>query len=188
MTDAEITDKMCEAFDLNKEKKTAEALDAFLLVGEQTAKQQTEDERQVYVCSQLMACSCLRTLKRYEEGYRLAKKLMEGKLLESERKNVEYEYAYNGYMYAVDFIKTDKTHSEHEYGRQILSEIAPYANDFLRPYILPKIPYSWYADGTSCFISAEYDKALTCFHNAYEGYMKLDKQVDAVKSLRDMAN
>lgn len=187
MTDAEITSKMYEAFALNKEKKTAEALDAFLLVGEQTAKQQTEDERQVYVCSQLMACSCLQTLKRYEEGYRLAKKLMEGKLLESERKNVESEYAYNGYMYAVDFIKTDKTRSEHEYGRQILSEIAPYANDFLRPYILPKIPYSWYADGASYFISAEYDKALTCFRNAYEGYMKLDKHVDAVKCLREMA-
>lgn len=76
LTEAEVTAKMNEAFALNNAKKTAEALDAFLLVGRNTEQQRNEVEHQVYVCSQTMACMCYETLKRYEEAYLLAKKPM----------------------------------------------------------------------------------------------------------------
>ena len=56
LTEAEVTAKMNEAFALNNAKKTAEALDAFLLVGKNTEQQRNEVEHQVYVCSQTMAC------------------------------------------------------------------------------------------------------------------------------------
>ena len=93
-----------QAIELQKAKKTDKALALFLEVGKNTELQRTEYERLVYVFSQTMACMCYHTLKRYEEGYLLAKKLMQGRLLESEKKDVGVEYAYNGYMYAVDFI------------------------------------------------------------------------------------
>ena len=80
LTEAEVTAKMNEAFVLNNAKKTAEALDAFLLVGRNTEQQRNEVEHQVYVCSQTMACMCYEILKRYEEAYLLAKKLMSCRL------------------------------------------------------------------------------------------------------------
>ena len=187
LTEAEVCAKMNEAFELNKEKKRVEALEAFLIVGQNTEKQRTVAEHQVYICSQTMACSCYRILERYEEGYILAKKLMQGTLLDSEKKDVEFEYAYNGYMYAIDFIKSDKTHEQRKYGRDIMIAIAPYANETLSPYILPKIPFSWYADGAKYFISGEYDKASSCFKNAYKGYIDLEKTEDAVKAIKEEA-
>ena len=60
LTEAEVTAKMNEAFALNNAKKTAEALDAFLLVGRNTVQQRNEVERQVYVCSQTMASCVMR--------------------------------------------------------------------------------------------------------------------------------
>ena len=88
LTEAEVTVKMNEAFALNRAEKTAEALDAFLLVGRNTELQRTDVERQVYVCSQTMACMCYETLNRYEEAYLLAKKLITGNLTEKEKKDV----------------------------------------------------------------------------------------------------
>lgn len=89
LTEAEVTAKMNEAFALNNAKKTAEALDAFLIVGKNTEQQRNEVEHQVYVCSQTMSCMCYETLKRYEEAYLLAKKLMSGSLTEKEKKRCQ---------------------------------------------------------------------------------------------------
>ena len=107
LTEAEVTAKMNEAFALNNANKTAEALDAFLLVGRNTEQQRNEVEHQVYVCSQTMACMCYETLGRYEEAYLLAKKLMSGGLTEKEKKDVGHLYAMNGYMYATCFMHRD---------------------------------------------------------------------------------
>lgn len=189
LTGAEVDVKMNEAIELQKAKKTDKALALFLEVGKNTELQRTEYERLVYVFSQTMACMCYHTLKRYEEGYLLAKKLMQGRLLESEKKDVGVEYAYNGYMYAVDFItKESSSREEREYGREIFTEIAPYADEILQPYVVPNISYSWYVDGSRFFISAEYNKALLCFQKAYDGYMKINKLTDAVNTLKQMAS
>lgn len=89
LTEAEVTAKMNDVFALNNAKKTAEALDAFLLVGRNMEQPRNEVEHQVYVCSQTMTCICYEILKRYEAAYWLAKKLVTGSLTEKEKKQTQ---------------------------------------------------------------------------------------------------
>lgn len=185
LTEAEVTAKMNEAFALNNAKKTAEALDAFLLVGRNTEHQRNEVEHQVYVCSQTMACMCYETLKRYEEAYLLAKKLMSGGLTEKEKKDVGHLYAMNGYMYATSFMHGDNRQLAK--ARAILEEIMPYADDRVREYALPKTPLSWYLEGAEYHLSQQYDKALACYQNALKGFMELRKIDDEISVLRHIA-
>ena len=185
LTEAEVTAKMNEAFALNNAKKTAEALDAFLLVGRNTEQQRNEVEHLVYVCSQTMACMCYETLKRYEEAYLLAKKLMSGGLTEKEKKDVGHLYAMNGYMYATSFMHGDNRQLAKV--RAILKEIMPYANGKVREYALPKIPLSWYLEGAEYHLSQQYDKALACYQNALKGFIELRKTDDEISVLRHIA-
>ena len=185
LTEAEVTAKMNEAFVLNNAKKTAEALDAFLLVGKNTEQQRNEVEHQVYVCSQTMACMCYETLKRYEEAYQLAKKLMSGGLTEKEKKDVGHLYAMNGYMYATSFMQGDNRQLAK--ARAILEEIMPYANGKVREYALPKIPLSWYLEGAEYHLSQQYDKALAGYQNALKGFIELRTTDDEISVLRHIA-
>lgn len=185
LTEAEVTAKMNEAFALNNAKKTAEALDAFLLVGRNTEQQRKEVERQVYVCSQTMACMCYETLKRYEDAYLLAKKLMSGSLTEKEKKDIAHLYAMNGYMYATSFMPGDNRQLVK--ARTILEEIMPYADGKVREYALPKIPLSWYLEGAEYHLSQQYDKALSCYQNALKGFIELRKTDDEISVLRHIA-
>ena len=185
LTEAKVTAKMNEAFALNNAKKTAEALDAFLLVGRNTEQQRNEVERQVYVCSQTMACMCYETLKRYEEAYRLAKKLVTGSLTEKEKKDVGHLYAMNGYMYATGFMHGNN--KQFAKARAILEEIMPYDDGKVREYALPKIPLSWYLEGAEYHLSQQYDKALICYQNALKGFMELRKIDGEISVLRHIA-
>lgn len=185
LTEAEVTAKMNEAFALNNAKKTAEALDAFLLIGRNTEQQRNEVEHQVYGCSQTMACMCYETLGRYKEAYLLAKKLMSGGLTEKEKKDVGHLYAMNGYMYATSFMHGDNRQLAKV--RAILKEIMPYANDKVREYALPKIPLSWYLEGAEYHLSQQYDKALACYQNALKGFIELRKTDDEISVLRHIA-
>lgn len=185
LTEAKVTAKMNEAFALNNAKKTAEALDAFLLVGRNTEQQRNEVERQVYVCSQTMACMCYETLKRYEDAYLLSKKLMSGSLTEKEKKDVGHLYAMNGYMYATGFMHGNN--KQFAKARAILKEIMPYANGKVREYALPKIPLSWYLEGAEYHLSQQYDKALACYQNALKGFIELRKTDDEISVLRHIA-
>lgn len=185
LTEAEVTAKMNEAFALNDAKKTAEALDAFLLVGRNTEQQRNEVEHQVYVCSQTMACMCYETLKRYEEAYLLAKKLMSSGLTEKEKKDVVHLYAMNGYMYATSFMHRDNRQLAK--ARTILEEIMPYADGKVREYALSKIPLSWYLEGAEYHLSQQYDKALACYQNALKGFIELRKTDDEISVLRHIA-
>ena len=185
LTEAEVAAKMNEAFALNNAKKTAEALDAFLLVGKNTEQQRNEVEHQVYVCSQTMACMCYETLGRYKEAYLLAKKLMSGGHTEKEKKDVGHLYAMNGYMYATSFMHGDNRQLAKV--RAILKEIMPYANGKVREYALPKIPLSWYLEGAEYHLSQQYDKALACYQNALKGFIELRKTDDEISVLRHIA-
>ena len=185
LTEAEVTAKMNEAFVLSNANKTAEALDAFLIVGKNTEQQRNEVEHQVYVCSQTMACMCYETLKRYEESYLLAKKLMSGSLTEKEKKEVAHLYAMNGYMYATSFMPGDNRQLVK--ARTILEEIMPYADGYVREYVMPKISLSWFFEGADYHLSQQYDKALTCYQNALKGYQKLGKTKDEVSVLKHIA-
>ena len=185
LTEAEVTAKMNEAFVLSNANKTAEALDAFLIVGKNTEQQRNEVEHQVYVCSQTMACMCYETLKRYEEAYLLAKKLMSGSLTEKEKKEVAHLYAMNGYMYATSFMPGDNRQLVK--ARTILEEIIPYADGYVREYVMPKISLSWFFEGADYHLSQQYDKALTCYQNALKGYQKLGKTKEEVSVLKHIA-
>lgn len=185
LTEAEVTAKMNEAFALNNTNKTAEALDAFLLVGRNTEQQRNEVEHQVYVCSQTMACMCYETLKRYEEAYLLAKKLMSGGLTEKEKNDVGHLYAMNGYMYATSFMHRDNRQLAK--ARAILEEIMPYADGKVREYALPKIPLSWYFEGAEYHLSQQYDKALACYQNALKGFQEQRRVTDEISVLKQIA-
>ena len=185
LTEAEVTAKMNEAFALNNAKKTAEALDAFLIVGKNTEQQRNEVEHQVYICSQTMACMCYETLKRYEEAYLLAKKLIVGNLTEKEKKDVAHLYAINGYLYASSFMHGNNRQSIK--ARTILEEIMPYADGKVKEYALPKISESWFFEGVEYHLSQQYDKALICYQNALKGYQKLGKTKDEISVLQHIA-
>lgn len=186
LTEAEVTAKMNEAFALRKAKKTAEALDAFLVVGKNTKQQRTASEHQVYVCSQTMACTCYGTLKRYEEAYQLAKEMMQGNLSEEERKEAGGLYALYGYKLAQSYLNKDKR--QYAQARAILEEVAPYAdNDKLKAYVTSGIPYCWYLEGASHHLSQEYRQAFTCYSHALKGYRQLGKSNQVTTVLMHMA-
>lgn len=185
LSEAEVVAKMNEAFELNKAKKKSEALDAFLIVGKNTEPQRTEAERQTYVCSQTMACICYESLKRYEEAYLLAKKLMSGRLSDTEKKDVYHLYAMNGYLYGVKFMHKDV--GQFAKGRAILEELVPYADGKLKDYILPKIPLSWFFEGAEYELVQNFRDALRCYEFARKGYQELGKTKDELYMLQHMA-
>ena len=182
MTEDEIMAKLNEASALDNAKKTAEALDAFLLIGKNMEQQRTEVEHQIYVYCQAKACMCYETLKRYKEAYLLAKKLMSGSLTEKEKKDVAHLYAMNGYMYATSFMHGNNRQLVK--ARTILEGIMPYADGKVREYALPKIPLSWYFEAAEYHLSQQYDKALACYQNALKGFMELRKTDDEISVLR----
>ena len=189
LSEAEVTAKMTEAFELNKANRKAEALELFLLVGENTKQQRSEGERQVYVCSQMMACMCFESLKRYKDGYLLAEKLLRGKLNDEERKEIGRLYAMNGYFYACDFIRRDGDEPvDYNRGREIFSKILPYSDNVLKGYALPKIPLSWYFEGVQYEMSQKYDEALGAYEKALKGFRDLGKVSEEIDVLTGMAS
>lgn len=188
LSEAEVTSTMYRAFELHKAKRYAEALDAFLIVGANVDANKSEVERQVYVCSQTMACACHYSIEQYTEGYHLAKKLIAGKLEDSEKKDIYHYYVLNGYMIACHFIQKDENgNAEYQRGRELLLEIAPYADEQLKEYVLPKIPLTWYFEGASHFEKQMFDEALLCFNNAFNGFQELGLTSNAISALKQVA-
>ena len=188
LSEAEVTSTMYRAFELHKAKRYAEALNAFLIVGANVDANKSEVERQVYVCSQTMACACHYSIEQYTEGYQLAKKLIAGKLEDSEKKDIYHYYVLNGYMIACDFIQKDENgNAEYQRGRELLLEIAPYADEQLKGYVLPKIPLTWYFEGASNFEKQMFEEALVCFNNAFNGFQELGLTSNAISALKQVA-
>lgn len=188
LSDAEVTATMYQAFELHKNKQYSEALDAFLIVGANVDASKSEVERQIYVCSQTMACACYYSIERYDDGYQLAKKLISGKLADSEKKDIYHYYVLNGYMVACDFIQKDENgYSEYRKGRELLNEIAPYADKELKGYVLPKIPLTWYFEGASFFEKQMFEEARVCYDNAFNGFQNLGLTSDAISVLKQVA-
>ena len=188
LSEAEVTSTMYRAFELHKARRYAEALDAFLIVGANVDANKSEVERQVYVCSQTMACACHYSIEQYAEGYQLAKKLIAGKLANSEKKDIYHYYVLNGYMIACDFIQKDENgNAEYQRGRELLLEIAPYADEQLKGYVLPKIPLTWYFEGASNFEKQMFEEALVCFNNAFNGFQELGLTSNAISALKQVA-
>lgn len=188
LSEEEVTSTMYRAFELHKAKRYSEALDAFLIVGANVDANKSEVERQVYVCSQTMASACHYSIEQYTEGYQLAKKLIAGKLEDSEKKDIYHYYVLNGYMIACDFIGKDENgNAEYQRGRELLLEIAPYADEQLKGYVLPKIPLTWYFEGASNFEKQMFEEALVCFNNAFNGFQELGLTSNAISALKQVA-
>ena len=188
LSEVEVTSTMYRAFELHKAKRYAEALDAFLIVGANVDANKSEVERQVYVCSQTMACACHYSIEQYTEGYQLAKKLIASKLADSEKKDIYHYYVLNGYMIACDYIQKDENGNvEYHRGRELLLEIAPYADEELKGYVLPKIPLTWYFEGATLFEKQMFDEALVCFNNAFNGFQELGLTSNAISALKQVA-
>lgn len=189
LSEEEVSAKMYQAFELNKAGKKAEALELFLCVGDNTKQQRNEGERQVYVCSQTMACQCYELLGRYKDGYLLSKKLLQGQLNDEERKDIGNLYALNGYMYACEFIQRDeKGLTDYSRSRNILEEIKPYADGEVRKYLLPKIPLTWYFEGSKFFIMQKYEDALEAYNKALAGFQELGREKNIVSTLKAIAS
>lgn len=189
LSEEEVTAQMYQAFELNKDGKKAEALELFLIVGENTMQQRNEGERQVYVCSQTMACQCYELLGRYKEGYLLGKSLLQGKLNDTERKDVSHLYAMNGYMYACEFIQRDeKGRADYKRGRELISEILPYSDGQVKEYAETKIPLSWYFEGAQYAMTQSYDEALSSYEKALNGFRDLGRVSEEVDVLSGIAS
>ena len=176
LSEAEVTATMNRAFELHKAQRYAEALDAFLVVGANVDANKSEVERQVYVCSQTMACTCYRLIGRYGEGYRLAKKLIaQNKLTERSEKNVYSVYLSNGQEFAKFLIDSQK---DFDRAREILHELNLVKRidglHLLQDNIQFRIYQSWLKEGELYYCAEKFDEALKCYKIALEGFRKLD--------------
>lgn len=180
---------MTDAFMQNQAGKHQEALDGFLKVGLNTKRQRTEDERKVYVCSQTMAVMCYESLEKYEEGFRLSEELLNGNISDEERKDLQHLYVMNGYFLATSYIhKSNRRYAE---AREMFEKILPLADDDMRQRILPKIPLSWYFEGTVYQLQLKYEEALPRVEEARKGYHELGdikNEIDATCQLANIKN
>lgn len=181
LTEAEVSQVMTDAFTQNKAGNYQAALESFLIVGKSTKGQRTEEERQVYVCSQTMAIFCYEHLKQYDEGFRLSEALLQGKLSDKEREDIQHLYVMNGYFKATSCLK--RTNRRYADAREILTKIMPYADEDMKARILPKIPLSWYFEGTQFQIGQQYDEALSSIEKARKGFHEIGDTKDELDAL-----
>lgn len=184
---AQVTELMNTAFALHKAGNNQEALNGFLTVGKNTKKQRTEDERQVYVCSQTMAVMCYEALRRYEEGFSLSDWLLKGRLTVSEKKDLEHLYVMNGYFLATSYMHNDTR--RYAAARAIFDKILPWASADMRERIRTKIPIAWYFEGTLSQMQQKYEEALPCLEEARKGFRELGdtkNELDATCQMGDI--
>ena len=189
LTEAEVSELLTKAFLLNKDGKHQEALEGFLKVGQNTKRQRSEDEHQVYVLSQTMAAMCYEQLSQYRQGFEICEQLLKEKLTDKEKTDVQHLYVMNGYFVATSYMKSsNRCYAD---ARVIFDKILPYADVDMRNRILPKIPLSWYFEGTVHQIQQQYEKALPCIEKAQQGFHELGEtknEIDAICQLGNIKN
>ena len=175
LSEAEVTSTMYRAFELYKNKQYSEALEAFLIVGANVDARKSEVERQVYVCSQTMACACHYSIEQYTEGYQLAKRLITGKLADSEKKDIYNYYVLNGYNTALGYMK-DSQSCQPKKARVILLDILPYCtNERDKNTVISNIALAWYYEGSKYYMNESTEEALLCYENARKYYKEIGK-------------
>ena len=189
LTKMEIASKWDQAYQLWQANRKAEAVELFLVIGENTKLHRDEEERLRHVNSMMMVCMYYTEKGKHKEGYLLAKDLMHSDLSLTERKNVGLAYSINGYHYACELLKAKKKEeTEFSCVREIISEIIPYMNEQLKNKALAKIPLSWYFEGVQCGIAQKYDEALIMYDNALAGYRKLGKVEEEISVLKNISS
>lgn len=167
-----------------------DALEGYIKVGEITQKQQTEYERMFYVLSQTMAVMCYEQLKEYQEGFVLSEQLLKEKnLTDEEKEDILHLYVMNGYFSATSYMKSNN--GRYADARALFDKILPFADVDMRNRILPKIPMSWYFEGTAHQMLQQYDEALPCVEEARTGFHELGEiknEIDATCQIADIKN
>jgi len=75
--------------------------------------------------------------------------------------------------------------------RTMLDKILPFADEDMRNRILPKIPLSWYFEGTVHQIQQQYEESLPCIEKARQGFHDLGEtknEIDAICQLGNIKN
>ena len=183
LSEAEVTSTMYRAFELHKAKRYAEALDAFLIVGANVDANKSEVARQVYVCSQTMACACRYSIEQYTEGYQLAKMLIATNLAEDEKRSVYPQYVRNGYEYAKRLGKL----KEFDKARNILHSLISYADTQSKTVILQRIKFLWYIEASYHIENEKFNEAVICFENSLLKSKELDDVEFQINSLSNLA-
>lgn len=184
LSETEVAELMKNSFILNKEGNYKDALQGFLKVGQNTKKQRTEDERQIYMCSQTMAVQCYEYLKEYQDGFQLCEELMQGNVNEDEKKDIHHLYVMNGYFLATSYITRE--YRRYNDARNLFSKILPFADSDMTQRILPKIPLSWYFEGMAYQLQIKYEEALPCIKEAIKGFHEIGdtkKEIDAIRQI-----
>ena len=189
LTEAEVSELLTKAFLLNKEGKHQEALEGFLKVGQNIKRQRSEDERQVYVLSQTMAAMCYEQLSQYRQGFEICEQLLKEKLTDKEKTDVQHLYVMNGYFVATSYMKS--SNRRYADARTMFDKILPFADVDMKNRILPKIPLSWYFEGTVHQIQQQYEDALPCIEKSRQGFHDLGEtknEIDAICQLGNIKN
>lgn len=176
----EQTDTLYEA------EKYDEVLEICLSIGRSTERCDSEQERTVYVRSQILACRCYDQLERYQEGYELSKRLMATQLTGEEKKELSDAYVNSAYFLAVPMMKGKNT----DYGkaRALLEEVLPYANENDWTIVMNKIGASWYFEGSVYYRKQDYDKTKECARRGVEVFRKTGKVSDEIATLNLLAD
>ena len=184
----EVIATMHRASDLYKGGKYIEALDSFLCVGVNLNPYSSEQERQLYVFSQTMACYCYFSNKQYYEGYLLSEKLLKDVLLDEEKNDVYHQYVLNGYMTACDLITIENDITDYNKAYEILQATLPFANSEMCVRILSKIPLIWYYSGAYYHRRELFEQALDCYTSAERAFTEIGSVANTIFVLKKQAS
>lgn len=155
------------------------ALDAFLKVGVMTERDTNAFTQDTYVMSQLMAISCYQQLKQYDDAFHLCERLMEKKMTEKQRSALEYQYAYNGYFVANDYIRLER----YAEAQELFNRIEPLADGKLRRSILISTAMMWFQQGTDYIMNDQFEPAMHCMEQAMKFYHELGDSSNEISTL-----
>lgn len=169
----DIKNRVTHALELKKENKVDDALKIFLSIGTDTERKRSEEERDVYVFSQIMACKCYMSLKQYADCFQLARKLKTEKLTDDEKRNIYVLYIKSGYKYAFDYMHINKQNHSYKKAREILEDILKYADEKNKKTINQKIYYSFHFEGVEYEMQLDYSNSMKCYQKALSGFKSI---------------
>lgn len=176
---------MQQAAKLSQHKNYAEAVRLFSLIADRTRAGQSRQDSLLYVESQIQVCQCYEQLEQYDRAYVIAHQLVGQPLPGDRREEIQALYVSNAYLYAVTLIQQNTDYAK---ARQLLSDIMPYADEKMQSHILPKIPISWYFQGSRLMMQQRHREALPCMERAYQGFLEQHLVRNAISSAERMAS
>ena len=179
---SKLMEALNKAYILEKELKYEEALTMFLEIGKETEALKTENERQCYITSQVLAINCYAKIKKYDEGFVLAKNLLKQNLTDEQKNGVQLAFVVNGYSAAYKKMITGKNH-DYEGASKIFNEILPYAEEQMKGKIQDKLACCWYFEGVQYAMRQQYGLSLKCMIEARQGYHAIGKTKDETDAL-----